>query len=210
MNRSAAAALKPRKAPRQARSQATVEAIFTATIQVLLVDGASNLTTTRVAERAGVSVGSMYQYFPNKQALLLALLERHIETILSAMELAANNLARRELGQVGEGLADAWLRVKLADPETSRALYLVAAEFDIATIMQDGTARITAAIERVLVDAIDARPVDPRSAAMMLAAMLGGSVRAIMEGDPTGTALETLCRELPKACSAYLAAVSKP
>ena len=58
-------ALKPRKTPRQARSAATVEAIFEATIQVLLVDGYAGLTTTRVAGRAGVSVGTMYQYFPH-------------------------------------------------------------------------------------------------------------------------------------------------
>ena len=65
-------ALKPRKTPVQARSEATVDAIFKATIQVLLSDGERRLTTTRVAERAGVSVGTMYQYFPHKQALLYA------------------------------------------------------------------------------------------------------------------------------------------
>ena len=58
--------LRPRKTPRQARSAATVDAIFEATIQVLLVEGEKGLTTTRIAERAGVSVGTMYQYFPHK------------------------------------------------------------------------------------------------------------------------------------------------
>jgi hypothetical protein len=59
--------LKPRKTPRQARAEATLDAIFEATIQVLLAVGERRLTTTRVAERAGVSVGTMYQYFPHKQ-----------------------------------------------------------------------------------------------------------------------------------------------
>ena len=70
-------ALKPRKTPTQARSAATVDAIFEATIQVLLAAGGQRLTTTRVAERAGVSVGTMYQYFPNKQALLYAVVHQH-------------------------------------------------------------------------------------------------------------------------------------
>lgn len=68
--------LKARKIPRQARSSATVTAIHEATFQVLLADGIGRLTTTRVAERAGVSVGTMYQYFPHKQALLYAVLDQ--------------------------------------------------------------------------------------------------------------------------------------
>ena len=55
-------ALNPRKKPAQSRSKVTVDAIFEATIQVLLADGLQRLTTTRVAERAGVSVGTLYQY----------------------------------------------------------------------------------------------------------------------------------------------------
>ena len=60
-------ALKPRKTPLQARSAATVTAIFEATIQVLLADGQARLTTTRVAERAGVPVGTLCPYFPHLQ-----------------------------------------------------------------------------------------------------------------------------------------------
>ena len=56
---------KPRKQPVQARSEATVSALCQASIQVLLAVGYRRLTTTRVAERAGVSVGTLYQYFPN-------------------------------------------------------------------------------------------------------------------------------------------------
>ena len=59
--------LTPRKIPRQARATATLVAIFEATIQVLVTDGPHRLTTTRVAQRAGVSVGTMYQYFPHRR-----------------------------------------------------------------------------------------------------------------------------------------------
>ena len=78
MPRTASPPLDPRKTPVQARSTATVDAILSATTQVLLSEGQERLTTTRVAYRAGVSVGTLYQYFPNKQTLLRAVLERHV------------------------------------------------------------------------------------------------------------------------------------
>ena len=62
-----------RKSPRQARSNDLVEAILKAAVQVLATEGAQRFTTARVAERAGVSVGSLYQYFPNKAAILFRL-----------------------------------------------------------------------------------------------------------------------------------------
>jgi AcrR family transcriptional regulator len=72
--------LKPRKRPTQTRSKATVEAILVAAAQVFRRQGYATTTTDRIAERAGVSVGSLYQYFPNKDAILVALAERHIDT----------------------------------------------------------------------------------------------------------------------------------
>jgi AcrR family transcriptional regulator len=72
------ALLEPRKSPMQARSAASVDAILEATVQVLLDVGKERLTTTRVASRAGVSVGTLYQYFPNKSALLQAALKGHL------------------------------------------------------------------------------------------------------------------------------------
>ncbi|MER9303759.1 TetR family transcriptional regulator [Mesorhizobium sp. M0293] len=62
-----------RKQPKQARATDLVAAILEAAVQVLASEGAQRFTTTRVAERAGVSVGSLYQYFPNKAALLFRL-----------------------------------------------------------------------------------------------------------------------------------------
>ncbi len=62
-----------RKEPRQARSAQLVSDILEAAVRVLTQDGARRFTTARVAERAGVSVGSLYQYFPNKEAILFRL-----------------------------------------------------------------------------------------------------------------------------------------
>lgn len=204
------AALQPRKSPRQMRSAVTVEAIHTAAIQVLLAEGLARLTTTRVAARAGVSVGTMYQYFPNKQALLFAVLEQHIEAIIAAMERAVAALHGQGLVAVAEGLAHAWLDAKTADIDTSRALYAVAAEFDIGEIMSAGGARLEQAIADLLAAVPDHRFADSGSACFMLMAVLGGSVRAVLEGEVTGEAMVRLRRELPRVCRAYLIEVAMP
>jgi AcrR family transcriptional regulator len=101
--------LKPRKTPRQARAEATLDAIFEATIQVLLAVGERRLTTTRVAERAGVSVGTMYQYFPHKQALLYAVLQWHLAHISAAVELACQGCRGRPAAEMADGLVNAFL-----------------------------------------------------------------------------------------------------
>jgi AcrR family transcriptional regulator len=69
----------PRKVPRQERSRLTVEAILEAAARVFERQGYAGATTNRIAERAGVSIGSLYQYFPNKDAILVALVERHLD-----------------------------------------------------------------------------------------------------------------------------------
>src|ERR1700684_1839327 len=107
-------ALKPRKTPRQARSVATVDAIFEATIQVLLAEGARGLTTSRVAERAGVSVGTMYQYFPHKQSLLYAVLQQHLEAVADAVEAACAQYRGRTVAAIADGLVNAYIDAKIA------------------------------------------------------------------------------------------------
>jgi AcrR family transcriptional regulator len=74
-----AQALQPRRRPVQGRSTATVEAIVEAAAQVFERHGYAAGTTNRIAERAGVSIGTLYQYFPNKDAILVALTERHLQ-----------------------------------------------------------------------------------------------------------------------------------
>lgn len=71
--------LEPRKTPVQDRSRQTVEYILTAAAQVFDEEGYAAGTTNRIAERAGVSIGTLYQYFPNKEALAVTLLEQHVE-----------------------------------------------------------------------------------------------------------------------------------
>ena len=73
MARRRTSSISSRKQPQQARSSELVAAILDAAVQVLTKEGAQRFTTARVAERAGVSVGSLYQYFPNKASILFRL-----------------------------------------------------------------------------------------------------------------------------------------
>jgi AcrR family transcriptional regulator len=96
--------LEPRKSPVQARSAASVEAILQATIQVLLKVGKERLTTTTVAMRAGVSVGTLYQYFPNKSTLLKAILKRHLDEVTVEVERVCREQQAHTLQQMATAL----------------------------------------------------------------------------------------------------------
>jgi len=123
----AQALLEPRKTPVQARSTASVSAILEATIQVLLDVGKERLTTTRVAARAGVSVGTLYQYFPNKSALLQAVLRHHFSELTDAIETVCREQRGASLSQMATALVTAFLDAKMRDVNTSVALYSVGA-----------------------------------------------------------------------------------
>src|SRR5271165_1676775 len=78
--------LQPRKLPSQPRSEETVEAILQAAAQVFERHGYAAGTTNRIAERAGVSIGTVYQYFPNKDAILVALALQHLAEGTAALQ----------------------------------------------------------------------------------------------------------------------------
>ena len=92
------AAFPARRRPVQQRSHRTVEAIFEATAQVLLESGEAGLTTNRIAERAGVSIGTLYQYFPNKEAILAAQIDDERERALVRLESVLSEAERQREG----------------------------------------------------------------------------------------------------------------
>lgn len=75
----------PRKSPRQERSRLTVERILDAAARIFQDQGYAGATTNEIADEAEVSVGSLYQYFPNKDAILVVLTRRHIETATAGL-----------------------------------------------------------------------------------------------------------------------------
>jgi AcrR family transcriptional regulator len=116
-------ALRPRKLPVQARSTATVSALFEASIQVLLAVGYRKLTTTRVAERAGVSVGTLYQYFPDRRALVAAVVARYLDELSSSIERDCADLKGCSLEEIATGLVDAFIAAKWRRIDVSRAMH---------------------------------------------------------------------------------------
>ena len=87
----------PRKPPHQARAKATVDAILDATARILAEDGFEAVNTNRVAEVAGVSVGSLYQYFPNKGSLVGAVAVRHTEAMAAVVAAGVHAAADDDL-----------------------------------------------------------------------------------------------------------------
>lgn len=79
-------ALSPRKKPRQERSRATVDAIVEAAARVFAERGFAGGSTNRIAEQAGVGIGSLYEYFPNKESILVAVAERHLDRMLADVD----------------------------------------------------------------------------------------------------------------------------
>jgi AcrR family transcriptional regulator len=112
----------PRKLPRQDRSRATIDAILEATARVLVKEGFDRASTNRIAEAAGVSVGSLYQYFPGKEALVAALIERHIEEMSSLFASAFERLGRLPLREATRELVGLHLRAHSIDPRLHQVL----------------------------------------------------------------------------------------
>jgi AcrR family transcriptional regulator len=113
----------PRKEPRQERAKATVDAILLATARVLVKEGYDRASTNRVADAAGVSVGSLYQYFPSKEALVLALIERHSRQMLAFLEAqAAAGQPDASLRDVVRNVVHAMVEAHRVDPRLHRVL----------------------------------------------------------------------------------------
>ena len=128
--------LTPRKRPRQARAAATVDAIFEATIQVLVAVGPHRLSTTRVAERAGVSVGTMYQYFPHKQALVYAVNERYLDVLAGKVERACQAQHGAPIDRMVQALVTTYWDAKTERADVTRALYRSVAELDNESLIE--------------------------------------------------------------------------
>jgi AcrR family transcriptional regulator len=111
-----------RKRPKQERSQATVEAILTATTRILTEQGYAQFTTNRVAELAGVSVGSLYQYFPNKEALIVALMEHHTNAMAQLAQQHLEGLEDRSVMGVLQQLIKAALAAHAVNPRLHHVL----------------------------------------------------------------------------------------
>lgn len=202
---------RPRKRPVQARSLATVEALLAATARVLVRRGYAGMTTNHVAARAGVSVGSLYEYFPNKDALVSALLERHLSRAEQALAevaqalLAGGRPPRRVV--LARALAEVMIALHEDDPRLHRVLFeeapLGAAARRRVRILEDTYATYLA---QLLSRMPDVDPEDAPLRARIVLDVLEATVHR-WACDPHGEpiAREPLRDELARCIERYLA-----
>ncbi|HEU0183904.1 MAG TPA: TetR/AcrR family transcriptional regulator [Blastocatellia bacterium] len=112
-----------RRKPKQRRSQQTVEAVLDAVVKILKRGGVDAVTTNRIAEVAGVSIGSVYQYFLDKRAIFLALHDRHVEEIGRLVERTLTKHAASSLEDVLRALVEAVVDAHAPDPKLYELLH---------------------------------------------------------------------------------------
>ncbi len=112
----------PRKRPRQERSKATVDTLLVASARILVKRGFDGFTTNEVAAVAGVSIGSLYQYFPNKEALVAALIERHIEDMNSAILSELTRVAQLPIADAVRAMIELTITAHLVDADLHQVL----------------------------------------------------------------------------------------
>jgi len=201
-------AFEPRKTPVQARATVTVEAISEATIQVLLSQGAERLTTTRVAYRAGVSVGTLYQYFPNKRSLLFAVLEDHLEKVTKEVEDTCEHARRKPLAEMIKEVVEAFVDAKIARADITVALYKIAPDIGGLALVKRVTQRMQKAIVRMLESAPDTTSSPDEFAIQMMLAAMSGAMRSVLEAGGSPAMMRRLREHLVLLCQTYIAAAT--
>jgi len=112
----------PRKSAVQRRSRLTVNAIMEATARILIREGFDKASTNRIAEVAGVSVGSLYQYFPSKEAIVAALIDRHNSQVMQAVQGELAEAVNLPMEQAVRELVAVAVRAHRIDPKLHRVL----------------------------------------------------------------------------------------
>lgn len=195
----AASLTQARKQPRQARSAATVDTLLEAAARILETAGLEAFNTNAVAEKAGVSVGSLYQYFPAKQALLAALIRRERAVLMREIQQVRDHSNGRDLAAVLDRFIEVALRHQLQRPALARCL-----EFAEATLpLDDETERLQREIAIVVTGVLRAHGVGrPATVAQDLAAITRGLVDAAGRAGETDVA--ALRRRVRRAVHGYL------
>jgi AcrR family transcriptional regulator len=114
--------INPRKSALQERSRLTVKSLLEATARILVREGYDKASTNRIAEVAGVSVGSLYQYFPSKEALVAALIDRHNQRVMQAVQGELAQAVNLPLEQAVRKLVAVAVKAHRIDPKLHRVL----------------------------------------------------------------------------------------
>lgn len=196
--------LKPRKKPVQSRSAFTVDAIFEACIQVLLAEGPERLTTTKVAECAGVSVGTLYQYFADKDSLLAGVLEKHLIDIAERVEQASKDSHGQVLENAVRNLVCAFFEAKMEHPDVSRALYAVSAELEGNALVMQYAQRTQTSIVALMQTIPDLGVKDLLGSSFLTTTALIGPTQALLSVNAPKVFIDSICDEAVGMIVRYL------
>ncbi|GIM91277.1 TetR/AcrR family transcriptional regulator [Paractinoplanes toevensis] len=195
--------LEPRRSPRQVRAELTRERILTAAAHVFAEHGYAAGTTNRIAERARISIGSLYQYFPNKDAILAKLLVRHIDrgtwTEAAELDLSPGSLEATVRALVRDAIDNhsddpQLLRIMIEQAPVSKEL--------IETIDRHGRVRV-AQVRDVLARHPDVRVRDLDTAAELILFTVEMNIHKLMAA-PRTIPVETFAGELIDMLTRYL------
>ncbi|GAB2879938.1 hypothetical protein GCM10027093_13860 [Paraburkholderia jirisanensis] len=195
--------LAPRKAPLQRRSAATVEAILEAAARILETTGFGGYTTNAVAQLAGVSIGSLYQYFPNRDALTAALIERETAGLLTAVRTSQQ---LDSCAAILDYLTRAAVEHQMNRPALARIIDFEERRLPLHTHNRS----MAALLQQTIVDALQ-RPDAPRVAYPELAAQdVLAMTRGIVDvaGEQRETDAEGLQRRVYVAVTGYLSGIA--
>ena len=144
-----------RKTPSQMRALRTVDTLFEAATRILASEGEAGFTTNRIAERAGFSIGTLYQYFPSKEAIVVALVRRHRERVLRELDVMLDRCVAGDCGAEDalrtylRTIVDAFGRGQNAQRLLARLGWQLDAPAAIVAAMDDGAGRIRSALQRL-------------------------------------------------------------
>jgi len=200
--------VEPRKFPRQARARATIDAIIEASFQLLLQQDYDQLTTARAAERAGVSVGSLYQYFPNKAALASAVIDRCCGAFITALDDALAGRPRITLAECIGAIVDVMLVSHQLAPDLHRIVIDLAPRIGVADKTEKVSRKMAEAIEAVLrMHAEEIAPeIDLAAASAIVETLLVALAHRAALSGPAPARDDAIAREATAMITRYLAA----
>jgi AcrR family transcriptional regulator len=199
--------LKPRKEPKQERSISLVDSILTASTRIFGKLNYENATTNRIAEIAGVSIGSLYQYFPGKDSILRALIQKRIDKQLSDVEIIFIETNDQPLGVAIEKLIRLIAEPAFANKNLSRLFYETGSYLGASTVVIEARKRAAEIISTALIKRKNAAAGNnsPSAILILLNSILGAIAAATLDATEQ-VELEELITNLKKMALSYLTA----
>ncbi len=195
----------PRKEPTQERSRSTVETILTAAAQILEGIGFDSATTNRIAERAGISIGSLYQYFPNKESLANALVEKFVRNHAEKVEKLLVSMAKKPADEMISEIITEVVSMYFSNLKMLRILAALIPKINMIPSVLETRRRIVQSISKELqarASEIDCKDID--FAAFLIVNSIMGVIQVILYDSSREVDQMELSKELTKMARRYL------